>query len=192
MSLNHFEIANFLLSFMNPSLSLMLAPSARGQVFRLPDTSACQKSKSELWSKVSRCNHREISRILIQLNFTKFLKLFTISGQVHENRFGKAYHFSWKSAGWIEKSGSTNQWGFWEFRKLLDVSLGVQLFGHFSKIMMYPFGIICPPYTFHGFIKAFYAPQGAFFWKKWSNFLVWLTSAPSNYQIWCFFDFFLA
>ena len=123
MSLNHFEIANFLLSFMNPSLSLMLAPSARGQVFRLPDTSACQKSKSELWSKVSRCNHREISRILIQLNFTKFLKLFTISGQVHENRFGKAYHFSWKSAGWIEKSGSTNQWGFWEFRKLSDVHL---------------------------------------------------------------------
>ena len=58
-----------------------LASLVRGQVFRLPDTSACQKSKllflwrrlnawsAQLWSKLLYCNHRN------QSNFN-FLKTF--------------------------------------------------------------------------------------------------------------------
>ena len=82
-----------------PSLAaalLSLAHESRGQVFRLPNTSACQKSKRR-----SKKFFIETTAVAVasQSNSQIQTKLLNFPGIVHESRFGKSYHFSWLAAG---------------------------------------------------------------------------------------------
>ena len=117
-----------------PSLAaalLSLAHEGRGQVFRLPNASACQKSKrrsKKFWLKPQR-------PVTSQSNSQIQTKLLNFPGIVHESRFGKSYHFSWLAAGRDAKmdwEGARNY-----CRCCIDYILGCILSDIFVKGVLY-------------------------------------------------------